>query len=221
MRQPYKTILFDLDGTVLDTISMIVESLRHALETHLRWVPDHDALIAGVGTPLVDQMRAHVERWSGAPAPGALVTTLAQTYIAHNLATHDTRVTPYPGAEETLDGLRAAGVRLGIVTSKPQATARRGLRVCGLESYFEVVVGADDVARPKPDAEPVLLALGALRADAATAVFVGDSPHDMLSGRAAAVDTGAAMWGPFARATLAPTTPSHWLDEIRHLLQLV
>jgi pyrophosphatase PpaX len=81
-------------------------------------------------------------------------------------------------------------------------------------------VGADDVTRAKPDAEPVLAAMAALGADPATTVFVGDSPHDMAAGRAAGVRTAAVLWGPFRRDHLAPHAPDHWLDDPEALTRM-
>lgn len=223
MSRRYATMLFDLDGTLLDTIGLIKESMRYALERHLGYSPDEAALVAGVGTPLMEQVRAHVRAAGARPdeIDDVIVERVARTYVEHNLTHHDDHVAPYPGVVETLEALRAAGVRLGIVTSKPQATARRGLRVCGIEGEFEVVIGCDDVRRPKPDAEPVRRALADLGAGVEGALFVGDSPHDMAAGRAARVHTGAALWGPFEREALRPTDPSHWLDRVDLLATLV
>lgn len=215
----YDVFLFDLDGTVLDTIATIAASLRYTLRHHLAWEPDYETLVSGVGTPLFDQLAVHATA-AGRVADAAAVAEMVETYRAHNLATHDAEVRPFPDAAATLEGLRSAGVRLGIVTSKPNALARRGLSVSGLADYFEVVVGADDVTRPKPAAEPVERALAALGAPREAAVFVGDSPHDMLAGRAAGVSTGAALWGPFSRAVLAATAPTYWLDSLTHLMEL-
>ncbi len=218
MSARYDTFLFDLDGTLLDTIPLIKASMRHALHQHLAYVPDEPALVRGVGTPLLEQVRTHVRDAGTHVIDDALVAQIAQTYIEHNLAGHDAQVAPYPGVTETLDALRARGARLGVVTSKPQATARRGLRVCGLEAHFDLVVGMDDVTRHKPDPEPVLHALRRLGVGPERAVFVGDSPHDMHSGRGAGVATGAALWGPFSRADLEPSAPTWWLDDVRVLL---
>lgn len=216
----YPTVLFDLDGTLLDTIGMIIESLEHTLMEHMGWAPAHPELVAGVGTPLTDQLRTHAGRIHDEVSED-FVVTLKDTYVRHNLSIHDERVAAYPGAGATLDGLRAAGARLGIVTSKPNGTARRGLRLCGLESYFEVVIGSDDVLRHKPDPTPVFAALERLGAPPSSAVFIGDSPHDVLAGNAAGVRTGAALWGPFPRASLTPADPSYWLDAPTDVLALL
>ena len=216
----YRTVLFDLDGTLLDTIGMIVESLAHALGTHLDYRPGRTELIAGVGTPLLDQLRTHVGRVRDTVCED-LVATLKDAYVDHNLSIHDARVSAYAGAMESLHALKDAGARLGIVTSKPNGTARRGLRVCGMEHFFEVVVGSDDVARHKPDPTPVLHALDQLGLPAEGTVFIGDSPHDVLAGNRAGVSSAAALWGPFEHAALASAEPRYWLNQPGDVVDLV
>lgn len=93
----------------------------------------------------------------------------------------------------------------------------RGLVRASLEDAFDVVVGADDVTHPKPHPEPVQVALERLGASASDAVFVGDSRHDLVSGRAAGVKTAAALWGPFDRSHLADLEPDYWLETPRDL----
>jgi pyrophosphatase PpaX len=91
----------------------------------------------------------------------------------------------------------------------------------GLDSFFDVVVGLESCARHKPDPEPVRIALGRLGIAPNTAVFVGDSPHDMTAGRAAGVRTVAALWGPFSRAQLARSEPDHYIERMPELLAIV
>ncbi len=217
----YRTVLFDLDGTLLDTAAMIITSLRHALALHLDYDPGDALLLAGIGTTLHDQLREHAIRARSRSVDEALVRGLAETYIEHNHGIHDALVGAFPGVVEVLDHLRGAGVRLGIVTSKGKAIAERGLDLCGLRAHFEVVITAEDVERHKPHPEPVHTALRALGVSAAHALFVGDSPHDVNAGNAAGVATGAALWGPFPRDVLRPSGPTHWLDRVGDVLKLL
>ena len=140
---------------------------------------------------------------------------MVETYQAHNLANHDRLVRPYEGVREAIESLRSRGVKLAIATSKRATATGMGLRACGLpESWFEGVITAEDVERPKPDAEPVMRALDLCdEREPTMAVYVGDSVHDMKSGRAAGVTTAAALWGPNDRETLAPTLPDLWLTS--------
>jgi HAD superfamily hydrolase (TIGR01509 family) len=117
--------------------------------------------------------------------------------------------------------LRSRGIPTGLVTSKNREGAWRGLRVTGLDGTVDVVIGADDVTEPKPHPEPVQRALLALGATTEGAVFVGDSVHDIASGRAAGVATAAALWGPFTRGDLDPAGPDHWLEDPVDLLLLL
>ena len=213
MRLPYPTVLFDLDGTLLDTIGIIVESMRHSVQHHMGYTPSPEQLVAGVGTPLIDQVREHAARHDPT-VDDHTVQSMAATYVSHNRAIHDARVSAYPGAGDALESLRSRGARMAIVTSKPVDIASRGLELCGLREYFELVIGSDSVTRHKPDPEPVHAALHRMGVPGSRAVFIGDSPHDMRSGRAAGVSTGAALWGPFSRQALGPTQPSYWLDDV-------
>lgn len=199
-------ILFDLDGTLIDTVELILASYRHTVEVHaLEPVPD-EVWLEGLGIPLRVQFR----RFTTDPAE---IQALIETYLAHNEIHHDRLVAQYPGVLEGVRRLRAAGLKLAVVSSKMHGGLERGLVSGGYDGLFEVLIGGDDVENPKPHPEPVLMALDRLGVDPRNAVFVGDSPHDMASGRAAGVRTAAATWGPFKRATLEVHAPDLWLES--------
>src|SRR5438477_632835 len=207
------TFLFDLDGTLIDSIELILRSYRHTLRTHRGGEPADDVWMEGLGTPLWVQFR----RFSEDPAE---IEAMVATYRAYNLAHHDELVHPYEGVVEAVRGLKRRGRPLGLVTSKMRRGAMRGLVRASLEDAFEVVVGADDVTHPKPHPEPVQVALERLGARASEAVFVGDSRHDLVAGRAAGVKTAAALWGPFDRFDLADLEPDYWLERPADLAAL-
>jgi len=209
---PLTTFLFDLDGTLIDSIDLILESYRHTIKAHRGVVPPDAVWMAGLGTPLWVQFRD----WTEDPAE---IKAMVETYRSYNLAHHDAMVRPYDGVAEQVRALKAAGKRLGLVTSKLRNGALRGLKVAAVADQFDAVVGSDDVTHPKPHPEPVLKALDLLGAAAAEAVFIGDSRHDMESGRAAGVRTAAALWGPFDRQDLADLTPDYWLETPADLSQ--
>ena len=200
----FRTFLFDLDGTLIDSIPLIMASFRHTMRTHLGAVPDDAAWRAGFGTPLRPQLRKFARDDEHA-------SRMVATYRAYTDAHHDRLLKSYAGIDGALDALRDAGARLAVVTSKTHALARRGLARCGLNQYFGVLIGADDVHEHKPHPAPVLAALDRLSADPADTVFIGDSPHDIEAGHAAGVRTAAALWGPFPREALASASPHHWL----------
>jgi len=210
----YTTLLFDLDGTLIDSIRLILDSYHHTMQAHGFPARTDDAWLAGVGTPL----RTQFAEWSG---DAGLLEALVATYREYNLANHDRMVTAYPGVGEMLRRLHDAGLRLALVTSKNRQGALRGLELTGLAQYPAVLVCADDVQHPKPHPEPVERALALLGATRDEAVFIGDSIHDMHAGRAAGVKTAAVLWGPFGRVHLEPTSPDHWLATPRDVPAMV
>ena len=208
------TVFFDLDGTLIDSIRLILDSYHHTLAAHAL-PPKSDAhWLAGIGTPLRVQFR----HWSDDPIQ---LEAMIATYREYNLAHHDTMVTAYPDVVDMVLAIRRAGLRTGLVTSKNRSGALRGLRLVGLEDAMELIVGADEVENPKPHPEPIEVALRGLGALAEQTIYVGDSIHDMVSGRAAGVRTGAVLWGPFGREHLEPAEPDHWLEKPADLLRLL
>jgi len=198
--------LFDLDGTLLDSIELILTSFHHMSRVHLgREYPDSQWL-AGMGTPLRDQL-ARVARSKEELA------AMLDTYRTFNLGQHDAMAKPYPGVVDAVRRLHQSGAALGLVTSKLRPGAVRGLQLLGLESEFPVRVCADDVENGKPHPEPVLLALKTLGAAPEASFFIGDSPHDIEAGRRAAVTTVAVGWGPFPRETLVAAKPDRWVEK--------
>lgn len=198
-------VLFDLDGTLLDSMELIQRSYAHALRVHRGVEPEHASWLEGIGRPLRWQFARHAR-------DAAEVEAMIATYRAYNLAHHDGSVAAFPGAIEAVRALAARGLALAIVTSKLRAGALRGLARGGFDGLFPVIVAADDVTEHKPHPAPVHAALRALRAEASRAVMVGDSPHDLAAGRSAGTRTAAVAWGPFPAATLRACSPDYWLD---------
>jgi pyrophosphatase PpaX len=209
------TFLFDLDGTIIDSIDLILRSYRHTMAQHRSTEPPppDEMWIQGLGTPLWAQFgeitddKEEIER-------------MVQTYRTYNLTHHDALVRPYEGVVDEIRRLKEAGKLLGVVTSKLRDGAMRGLRISGLDDTFDVVIGCDDVTHAKPHPEPVLKAVDELGAKSESTVFVGDSRHDMESGRAAGVKTAAVLWGPFDRAHLEDLSPDYWLEKPQDLREL-
>jgi pyrophosphatase PpaX len=206
--------LFDLDGTLIDSIELILDSARHAFAERTEGVPDDAEWLTGVGIPLATMFRRYAR-------DEADVDALIARYREYQLEHHDRLTRCYDQVVETVDFLRAAGHPCAIVTSKTEWLARRGLDHVGLARHFDVIVGCDSCQRHKPDPEPVLLALDRLGYQPQDAVFVGDSVHDMLAGNAAGVTTIAALWGPFGREDLAAARPAHYLERIADLPRLL
>lgn len=204
-------MVFDLDGTVVDTVELIVESFRYATRTVLGEVLPDEVIIAGVGQPLMFQM----ERLSEDHAQ-----ELYDVYREYNHRRHDELIRGYDGVAEMLEGLQAAGRRLGIVTSKSRDTTQMAFRAVGLAEHFDVVVTASDTTEHKPSPVPLLLCLERLGATAEGSIYVGDSPYDIQAGAAAGMATAAVAWGVFGKPALLAATPDFWLEEPHELLAL-
>ncbi|MGQ0537667.1 MAG: HAD family hydrolase [Gemmatimonadaceae bacterium] len=189
------TVLFDLDGTLINKVELILSSARFAFADRDGPRPTDGQWASGLGTPLVTQFR----EWARDEGE---VTRLVARYREHQLAHHDILTTPYEGMRQALESLKEAGHTIGVVTSKTNALSRRGLAHTNMVHCIDCIVGCDDTTKHKPDPEPVLVALARLGGDASRAVFVGDSPFDIAAGNAAGVCTVGALWGPFPRSEL-------------------
>ena len=207
------TVLFDLDGTLIDSIELILRSARFAFEKLERQCPPDDEWLAGVGIPLFTMFRRYARDEADCAA-------LIGAYREYQFANHDRLVRCYDDVVATVKALQDRGHELAIVTSKSEALAMRGLALVGLARYMDTIVGCDASSRHKPDPEPVRIALHRLDCHPEDAIFVGDSVHDVIAGNAAGVKTVAALWGPFRREDLAPGRPSAYLETISELVLL-
>jgi pyrophosphatase PpaX len=182
----YPTVLFDLDGTLIDSGEIILSSFRHATNTVLgRQIPDEVLAAAVGGSNIYDQMRAFDEE---------RVDELVRVYREHNEPLHDDLVA-FEGIERVLDRFKTEGRQLGIVTAKRRKTVDLAFAILPLERYFDTVVTSEQTENHKPHPEPVLTALDRLGSKPEEAAFVGDSPFDMGAGRAAGVFTVGVSWG--------------------------
>jgi pyrophosphatase PpaX len=207
-------VLFDLDGTLIDSIELILNSAQYAFEGREGHVPSAAEWLTGVGIPLATMFRRYAR-------DDAEVDALIAQYRVYQLEHHDRLVKCYDQVVETVAFIRAAGHPVAIVTSKTGRLARRGIDHVGLGAHFDVIIGCDSCERHKPDPEPVHLALERLGYTPSEAVFVGDSVHDIEAGNAAGVTTVAALWGPFSREDLSASRPTYFLERMADLPRLL
>jgi pyrophosphatase PpaX len=206
-----EAVLFDLDGTLIDTVALILASMRHATAAVLGEALPDDVLLHNVGVPL----RVQMGEFSAERAEELLAA-----YRAHNALVHDELVAEYPGTEEGLESLRSGGYRLAVVTSKSREVAMRGLSAFDLQGYFETVVGYEDTAIHKPEPEPLLEAARRLGVSIGSCAYVGDSPHDMNAALAAGAVPVAALWGPFRERVTEPG-PAAGIESVGELAELL
>jgi pyrophosphatase PpaX len=209
---PPSAVLFDLDGTLIDTVELIVRSFQHTTAHHLGAPLDRAAVVATIGRPL----RECLEEL--APGRGA---DLYATYRDFNRTQHDLLVQPIPGALEALVTLGERGYRLGLVTSKTRDGAQMTILRYALERYLEVVICLEDTARHKPAPDPLLHAVERLSLTPRDALYVGDSTFDVLSAQAAAMPVAAVLWGAGTEAALSALAPSYLLRTPAELLELL
>lgn len=203
-----KAILFDLDGTLLDTHDLILESMQHAVKTVLREEIPPERLMAKVGQPLTTQM------WDFT-SDQALHDELLRVYREYNAIKHDGMVRPFDGTEETLKALATEGYPLGVVTSKRHEAAMQGLQLFGLDAYLGCMIGSDDWPEHKPQPGPVVHGAALLGFASEDCMYVGDSPYDIQAGNGAGCKTTAALWGMFSEATLLAERPDFACAGIR------
>jgi pyrophosphatase PpaX len=206
-------VLFDLDGTLVDTIELILCSFRHATEQVLGEALPDEVVLADVGVPLRTQMRSFSEEHTD---------ELLRVYREHNAVHHDDLIKEYPGVEDVLRELRARGYKLGVVTSKLNHMACRGLDCFDLAPFVDLVIGADDVEIHKPDPHPLLVAAERLGSAPERCAYVGDAPPDMQAARGAGMVSIAALWGAaHSDERLLAENPDIALSEVRGLLEIV
>jgi len=203
-------VLFDLDGTVIDSGAIILASMRHAAKEVLGAEPPDELLMAAVGGPgLEAQMQAL--------APDR-VAELVDVYRAHNEPLHDGLVC-CPGMDDVLVRLNEEGRRLGIVTAKRRETVELAFATVPVGHLFETVVGGDETERHKPHPEPLLLAAQRLRVDPEQCAYVGDSPFDVRAAKAARMHAVAVTWGRIHdRERLVSEEPDAIVDSAEDLL---
>ena len=195
-------VLFDLDGTLVDTIPLIFACYEHTLSTHLPgFHPGRAVLVSNLGRSLDDILFDYAAA-GGASDPGALSRVMLDTYRSFQREALPRLIRPYEGMREALAGLRERGLTLGVVTSKVEWAARQSYEHYGLGEFLSVHVFHDDTERHKPDPEPLLLAASKGSLDPARCVYVGDSIHDMAAGKAAGMRTIGVLWGPSLREDL-------------------
>jgi pyrophosphatase PpaX len=207
-------LLFDLDGTLADSIALLLASFHYTFDAHHKTVPPDVEWIAGIGTPLISQIRGFVPDEDEAQQ-------MILTYREFQRTRHDEMLKEFEGVGDTLALLKAEGHPMALVTSKTNDLAHRALDWLHLTDHIDVVVGMDSTERHKPDPEPVLFALAALDSTPDNALFLGDSPHDIAAGNAAGVISVAALWGPFSRRVLEQASPTYLLEHIRELPALI
>ncbi len=204
-----RTLLFDLDGTLIDTNPLILKSFEHTLSYYY---PDRTfteaELLQFIGPTLEKSFSAmNAEEWK----------EMVAFYRSYNIAMHDALVLEYPGVLDGLRRLHEAGYKMAVVTSKSRRVALRGIELFGLTSLFDAVIAADDVTEEKPAVEPFEKAMQLLGSTADETIMVGDNDTDILGGKNSGLKTVAVGWAIKGRAYLEALEPDVIIDSMDHL----
>lgn len=210
--RPYRAVVFDLDGTIVDSVELIVVSFQHAIREVLGREISREESIAYVGRPLREQMTIFSPEHAD---------ELVDSYREFNHREHDRMLKLYDGILHLLNGLEKAGVKVGLVTSKSRYTTQMAFDLTGIESYFDATICADESPKNKPSPDPILACLEELGIPPGDAAYVGDSPADIQAARAAGVEPIAVTWGVFDPATLAAEKPDRLVHTIPELAELL
>jgi len=211
MTKEINALLFDFDGTLLDTNELIIQTFIAVLGEHFPGRYEREDILHFIG-PSLEQTFESID------AERAI--ELTAQYRAINKQLHDELITEYDGVTETLRLLKARGIKMAIVSTKRSANIKRGLALMGIDEVFEHIISLDEVKNPKPDPEPILLALEKLGASKEEALMIGDNYHDIEGGKNAGVRTAGVAWSIKGEAFLASYEPDFMLQHISDLLEL-
>ena len=227
MHNQTRAILFDLDGTLIDSTELILRCFQHSWETVCGFNHCREALVQTFGIPLREAMHRLLAAGQPSERPGILneddrdtVERLLVEYRSYNVANHDLLARPFERTGEVLSELRRRGYLISVVTSKSRELGLRGLKLFSLDGLIDSAVFLEDTDVHKPRPEPILVALQRLKETAQAAAYVGDSRHDIVAARAAGVRSVAALWGPTPRSELEGERPDFVAESITDLLEI-
>ncbi|WPC43637.1 pyrophosphatase PpaX [Clostridium sp. JS66] len=206
-----KAILFDLDGTLINTNDLIVKSFKYAFNKHFNKDISREEIVRTFGEPLRDAMA----RYDSENAD-----LLLNLFRSFNESKHDELATKFSGVEEGLKALKNIDVKLAVVTSKRRNMALRGLELINIYKYMDVIVCPEDTKKHKPLGDPALKACELLNILPEEAIMVGDSHNDILCGRNAGCKTCLVKYTALSLKELIEYKPDYIIDSIEDLTEI-
>jgi len=208
------TFLFDLDGTLIDTNEVIIQSYDYTFKKHFKDITvTRDEIIAQIGPPLSDIFNRYTD-------DQALIAKMIDDYRNHYKSIESDLFQIYDGVLEVIQTLHKKGYKLGIVTSKFKVSAYPSFKHYQLDPYFDVFIGLDDVTYPKPDKEPVLKALSQLN-NVKNAIMIGDNQSDILSGKNAGIYSAGVAWSIKGKEHLEVVEPDIIFNSMYDIIELI
>lgn len=208
----YKYILFDLDGTLINTNKLIIDSFKYTLKRHLDIDAEDCQILKYFGEPLITTL----ERFSKDKAEA-----MFQTYINYNESIHDKNVEAFENVELVLKNLEEFGCVMSIVTSKRKVLAKRGLELFDLLKYFNKVIACEDTIKHKPEPDPILKALSELNAKPEMALMVGDSEYDIKCAKNAGIRSVFVSWSEAGIHQNHDIEADYIINDIVQLIDIV
>jgi pyrophosphatase PpaX len=209
-----KAVLFDLDGTLLDTNELIYDSFCTAFKDILDMKLPKEEITLLYGKPLKYTFSNYTDDKD-------IIEKLIDSYRSYNGKHHDNMCKPFKGVKELLLALKERGIKLGIVTSKRKEVAKRGLILGEIIDYMDIIISPEDTIKHKPEGEPALKACEILKISPKEAIMVGDSPYDLLCGKNAGCFTCGVEYTAIQVEELIKTEPSYMIKKPLDLLELI
>lgn len=209
------TVLFDFDGTIMDTNSFILQSWQHTFRTVEGRERPQEEIIETFGEPLAVTMEKLL--------PQIPVEEGIDIYRSYHYDNFTELIEVFPGIPELLKKLKSRGYRTAIVTSRLRRSTEMGLNKYNMQQYFDVIVTCDDTDKHKPDPEPVNIALKRLGSKPEEAIMVGDSMFDIICAKNAGVKTALVSWALAVSEAdkYGENAPDHILETAEDLLNIL
>lgn len=208
------TILFDLDGTLIDTNHVIFESFRYTFKKHF---PNLDLDDHTIGSFIGPTLHDTFYQYTQDPFE---IDEMIQSYREHYVDYEMGNFEIYPGVLEVIPKLKEQGYNLGIVTSKFKVAAWPSFTYYGLEKYFDVFISLDEVEKPKPDRNPIDVALSYFK-DHKKAIMIGDNQGDILAGKNAGIYSAGVAWSFKGKAHLLDVNPDFILEDMQDIFRII
>ncbi|EIW6612807.1 pyrophosphatase PpaX [Clostridium perfringens] len=207
-----KAVLFDLDGTLINTNDLILKSFKHTFKTILDLEPTEEEITMNYGRPLQEIFKSYDEN---------RIEEMINCYRKINLELHDDECKEFADVDLMLQTLKNKGIKIGVVTSKKSDMAERGAKLMGIFKYFDTFITPEVTIRHKPEGEPVLKACENLGVSPGEALMVGDSPYDILAGKNAGAKTCGVKYTALPIEKLQESKPDFYVDKPLEILELV
>ena len=208
------TILFDLDGTLIDTNEIIIRSFISSFKRHF---PDlllsREKIITFIGPTLYETYSCYT---SDPFLIEEMIASYREFYVAYEIGNFEI----YPHVEEVVKELYALKYNLGIVTSKFKIAAWPSFSFYGLEKYFSVFISLDDVIKPKPDKEPIITALSRFPSYS-KAIMIGDNQGDIIAGKNAGIYSAGVEWCLKGKDYLMEVNPDFMLQDMKDIYRVI